>query len=313
VGALPITRSDLLRCDLLLDEGESAIAVASVIYGTPSANPPANIPHNFLFATYDRGQNWETLADGEATSYQKLITRQKTRFALRDTAPLVKPDDLRLGTSVDNMASWQDIDTPLVAHGLVVSDFWLDDVTGALVAMVRPANSGNFPLQFWRSDDQGASWTLIADQEADLGVASGGFARPTGSWSLCAITPVDISTPLTVRCTTDGGKSWKRFQHATPVISPGDLPDELRALTWQVVFKRDDGRFIIAVMNPERAVTLLLLDPASGTWTALGQTAPALLRYAPNASGGEGILWAMPIGGSPGSWQMNLQTATGPF
>ena len=171
----------------------------------------------------------------------------------------------------------------LLAHGLVVSDFWLDDVTGALVAMVRPANSGNFPLQFWRSNDQGATWTMIADQQADLGVASGGFARPTGSWSLCAITPVDISAPLTVLCTADGGQTWNRFHRTTPMMSPGDLSDELRALVWQVVFKRDDGRFIIAVMDSERAMTLLLLDPVSGTWTALGQTATALLRYAPNA------------------------------
>jgi len=313
VGALPITQSDLLNCALTLDEGEPAIAVASVIYGVPSASPPANIVHNFLFATYDSGRNWERLADTRATSYQKLITWQKTRFALRDTAPLVKPDDLRLGMSVDNMANWQDIDAPLKARGLRVTDFWLDGATGALVAMVGPANSGDFPLQFWRSSDAGRTWSLLADQQADLGVANGGFARPTGSWSLCAITPVDISAPLTVRCTTNGGQSWSRFHRAMPMMSPGVMPDELRALVWQVIFKRDDDRFIIAVMDPERAVTLLLLDPISGKWTALGQIATALLRYAPNASGGEGILWAIPVGGSPGAWQMNLQTATVPL
>lgn len=307
VGALPITRSDLLRCDLLLDEGEPAIAVASVSYGAFYAGAPDHIAH---FATYDRGATWTPVADAEVTYYQKLITRQKIKFALRDIAPRDRPDDVRLATSVDNMQSWQRIDKPLLAHGLVVSDFWLDDVTDAIVAMVRPANSGNFPLQFWRSDDQGASWTMIADQQADLGVASGGFARPTGSWSLCAITPVDISAPLTVLCTADGGQTWNRFHRTTQMMSPGDLSDELRALVWQVVFKRDDGRFIIAVMDSERAMTLLLLDPVSGTWTALGQTATALLRYAPNAPGGAGILWAIPYGGKPGSWQTNLQTAT---
>ena len=307
MGALPITRSDLLRCDLLLDEGEPAIAVASVSYGAFFAGAPDHIAH---FATYDRGATWTPVADAEVTYYQKLITRQKIKFALRDIAPRDRPDDSRLATSVDNMQSWQRIDKPLLAHGLVVSDFWLDDVTGELVAMVRPENSGNFPLQFWRSTDQGANWTLIGDQEADLGVASGGFARPTGSWSLCAITPADISAPLTVRCTADGGQTWSRFHRATPMMSPGDLPDELRALIWQVVFKRDDGKFVIAVMDSERAMTLLLLDPVSGTWTALGQTAMALLRYAPNAAGGAGILWAIPYGGKPGSWQTNLQTAT---
>ena len=313
VGALPITQSDLLNCALTLDEGEPAIAVASVIYGVPSASPPANIVHNFLFATYDSGRNWEPLADTRATSYQKLVTRQKTRFALRDTAPLVKPDDLRLGMSVDNMANWQDIDAPLRARGLRVTDFWLDDATGALVAMVGPADSGNFPLQFWRSSDAGRTWTFLADQQADLGVANGGFARPTGNWSLCAITPVDITAPLTVRCTTDGGQSWSRFHRTTPMMSPGDLPDELRALMWQVVFKRDDGACVIAVMTPQRAMTLLRLDPASGTWTALGRIPAALLRYAHNASGGAGILWAIPVGGKPGSWQMNLQSALLPF
>jgi hypothetical protein len=310
VGALPITRSDLLSCALLLDEGEPVIAVASVSYGAFYAGAPDHIAH---FATYDRGATWAPVADAEGAYYQKVVTRQKIKFALRDIAPRDRPDDSRLATSVDNMLSWQRIDKPLLAHGLVVSDFWLDDVTGALVAMARPKNSGNFPLQFWRSNDQGATWTMIADLGADLGVAGGGFARPTGSWSLCAITPVDVSSPLTVRCTADGGQTWNHFHRATPMMSPGDLSDELRALVWQVVFKRDDGRFIIAVIDPEHAISLLLLDPISGKWTALGQTATALLRYAPNASGGAGILWAMPIGGSPGSWQMNLQTATGPF
>jgi hypothetical protein len=309
VGALPITRSDLLSCTLLLDEGEPAIAVASVSYGAFYAGAPDHIAH---FATYDRGATWAPVADAEGTYYQKLITRQKIKFALRDIAPRDRADDIRLATSVDNMRSWQRIDKPLLAHGLVVSDFWLDDVTGALVVMVRPENSGNFPLQFWRSNDQGASWTLLADQEADLGVASGGFARPTGSWSLCAITPVGISALLTVHCTADGGQTWSRLHQATPMMSPGDLPDELRALIWQVVFKRDDGRFIIAVMDSERTMTLLLLDPVSGTWTALGQTATALLRYASNAAGGAGILWAIPTSGSPGAWQANLQTTTVP-
>jgi hypothetical protein len=307
IGALPITRSDLLSCTLLLDEGEPAIAVASVSYGAFFAGAPDHIAH---FATYDRGATWTPVADAEGTYYQKLVTWQKIKFALRDIAPRDQPDDSRLATSVDNMRSWLRIDKPLLARGLVVSDFWLDDVTGELVAMVRPKNSGNFPLQFWRSTDQGANWTLIGDQEADLGVESGGFARPTGNWSLCAITPVDISAPLTVRCSTDGGQTWSRFHRSTPVMSPGDLPDELRALTWQVAIKRDDGRFIVAVMDSERAMTLLLLDPVSGTWMALGQTATALLRYAPNASGGAGILWAIPVGGKPGSWGTNVQTAT---
>jgi hypothetical protein len=310
VGALPITRSDLLRCDVLLDEGEPAIAVASVSYGAFYAGAADHIAH---FATYDRGATWAPVADVEGTYYQKLITRQKIKFALRDIAPRDQPDDIRLATSVDNMLSWQRIDKPLLARGLVVSDIWLDDVTGALVAMVRPANSGNFPLQFWRSSDAGRTWSLLADQQADLGEADGGFARPTGNWSLCAITPVDIAAPLTVRCTTDGGQTWRRLHHTTPMMSPGDLSDELRALMWQVVFKRDDGACVIAVMDPQRAMTLLRLDPASGTWTALGQISTALLRYAPNASGGAGILWAIPAGGSPGAWQTNLQTATVPF
>jgi hypothetical protein len=307
VGALPITRSDLLSCALLLDEGEPAIAVASVSYGAFFAGAPDHIAH---FATYDRGATWAPVADAQVTYYQKLVTWQKIKFALRDIAPRDRPDDIRLATSVDNMVSWQRIDKPLLARGLVVSDFWLDDVTGALVAMVRPANSGNFPLQFWRSTDQGATWTMLADQQADLGVASGDFARPTGKWSLCAITPVDIAAPLTVRCTADGGQTWSRLHRTTPMVSPGDLSDELRALMWQVVFKRDDGKFIVAVMDPERAMTLLALDPVNGTWTALGQTATALLRYAPNAAGGEGILWAIPSGGSPGSWGASVQTTT---
>ena len=301
VGALPITQSDLLNCALTLDEGEPAIAVASVIYGDPTARPPADIGHNFLFATYDSGRNWEPLADTGATSYQKLITWQKTRFALRDTAPLVKPDDLRLTTSVDNMASWQDIDTPLVAHGLRVSDFWLDDATGALVAMVAPANFGNVPLQFWRSTNQGANWTMIADQQANLGVYVGGFSR--GAWRLCMTLDSDPA-PFTVRCTTDGGQTWSRFQHSVSTISGSSM--------WQLIFKRDDGAFLFGIEDTTGRMALLRLDPVAGVWATLGQFLATSLSYAPSASGGEGVLWAIPTGGTPGSWRTILQTATVP-
>ena len=97
------------------------------------------------------------------------------------------------------------------------------------------------------------------------------------------------------------------------MMSPGDLPDELRALVWQVVFKRDDGKFVIAVMDSERAMTLLLLDPVSGTWTALGQTAMALLRYAPNAAGGAGILWAIPMAASQAPGRRTSRPRRSPF
>jgi photosystem II stability/assembly factor-like uncharacterized protein len=300
VGALPITRNDLVECTLLLDEGEPAIAVASVSYGAFYAGAPDHIDH---FATYDHGVNWQPVTDADGTSYQKLITYQKIKFALRDTAPPGKPDDIRLATSVDNMASWQRIDKPLISRGLLVTDFWLDSASGALIAMVGNVNSGNFPLQFWRSNDRGASWTMIADQQANLGMAGGGFARPTGSWSLCAITPADLP-PLTVRCTTDGGQTWSRFQRSIRTI-PGSA-------LWQLMFKRDDGSFLVGIEDTAGVMTILRLDPAAGKWTTLGQILATPLSYAPTASGGAGVLWAIPSGGSSGAWQTDLQTATIP-
>jgi hypothetical protein len=307
VGALPITRNDLLRCDLLLDEGEPAIAVASVSYGAFFAGTPDHIAH---FATYDRGATWQPVAAAEGTYYQKLVTRQKIKFALRDIELRDQPDqDLRLATSVDNMVSWQRIDTPLRARGLQVNDFWLDDVTGALIVLTGSANAST-PLQFWRSTDQGASWTLLSDVLGNLGAYADGFARQTGNWSFCAITPG--ARPLSGTCTTDG-KTWKSFHRPTPEVSVSVLPDDTRGLVEQIEFKRDDGAFVIGVMDTDRTMNVLRFDPASGTWMTLGRTAMALLRYAPNASGGAGILWAIPTGGKPGSWQTNVQTATVPF
>jgi hypothetical protein len=307
VGAVPITRSDLLSCTLLLDEGEPAIAVASVSYGAFYANASGHIAH---FATYDHGATWEPVADADGTYYEKLITWQKVKFALRNIEPRDQPDqDLRLATSVDNMRSWQRIDTPLKARGLHVTDFWLDDVTGALIVRAGSASSS---LQVWRSADQGASWTMIPDQQANLDTYDGGFAQPTGAWSLCAITPADAS-PLTGRCTIDGGQTWSRFHRQAPEISSSVLPDDLRGLVVQVVFKRDDGAFVLSVMGSDRAMLLLRLDPVSGKWMTLGQIPAAFLRYAPNASGGAGVLWAIPVGGAPGAWHANVQTATVPF
>jgi len=300
VGVLSITRSDLLSCALLLDEGEPGIAVASVSYGAYFHGAPDHIVH---FATYDRGATWETIADAEGTYYEKLVTWQKTKFALRDIELRDQPDqDLRLATSVDNMQSWQRIDTPLRTRGLHVNDFWLDGATGALVAMVGSAPG----MQFWRSTNQGATWTLLSNLPDTLGTYDGGFARQTGNWSFCTIIPVG-ARPLSGNCTTDG-KTWSSFHRPTPEISVSILPDDTRGLVEQMVFKRDDGAFVIGVMDTDRTMNVLRFDPVKGTWATLGRTTAASLSYAPNAGGGAGILWAIPYGGKSGSWGANLQT-----
>jgi hypothetical protein len=145
----------------------------------------------------------------------------------------------------------------------------------------------------------------------NFGAYDGGFARQYGNWGFCAITRSGAQ-PLTGNCSI-GGKTWSPFQRLTPEISDSALPDELRGLVEQLDFKRGDGAFIIGVVDTDRTMNALQFDPIKGTWITLGQIAMALLSYAPNASGGAGILWAIPVGGSPDAWQTNIQTTTGPF
>jgi hypothetical protein len=306
VGALPITRSDLLNCVLTLDEGEPVIAVASVSYGAFYYGAPDHVTH---FVTFDRGATWTPFVEVDGAYYDKLVTWQKMRFALRNIDLRDQPDqDLRLVTSVDNMQSWQRIDTPLRTRGLHVINFWLDGATGALVAMAGSATSG---IQFWRSTNQGATWTLLSNLPTTLGAYAGGFARLTGTWSFCAIIPVGVQ-PLSGNCTT-AGKAWKSFHRPTPEISVSILPDDTRGIVEQMVFKRDDGALVIGVMDTDHTMNVLRFDPVRGTWAALGRTTAASLSYAPNASGGAGILWAIPYGGKPGSWGATVQTTTVPF
>jgi hypothetical protein len=306
VGALPITRADLLSCTLTLDEGEPVIAVASVSYGAFYHGAPDHVTH---FVTFDRGATWTPISEVDGAYYEKLVTWQKIRFVLRNIDLRDQPEqDLRLTTSVDNMQSWQRIDTPLRTRGLHVNNFWLDGATGALVVMAGSATSG---IQFWRSTNQGATWTLLSTLPDTLGAYDGGFARQTGNWSFCAIIPVG-ARPLSGNCTTDG-KTWSSFHRPTPEISVSILPDDTRGLVEQMVFKRDDGAFVIGMMDTDHTMNVLRFDPVRGTWATLGRTTAASLSYAPNASGGEGILWAIPVGGSPGTWQTTLQTATVPF
>jgi hypothetical protein len=82
---------------------------------------------------------------------------------------------------------------------------------------------------------------------------------------------------------------------------------------WPLLFKRDDGAFLFGVEDLTGMMTLLRLDPVAGTWTTVGKFLAANLSYAPSASGGAGVLWAIPTGGSPGAWQTTLQTTTVPF
>jgi hypothetical protein len=306
VGALPITRSDLLSCVLTLDEGEPAIAVASVSYGAFYHGAPDHVTH---FVTFDRGATWTPIVEADGVYYDKLVTWQKTRFALRDLDLRDQPEqELRLVMSVDNMQSWQRIDTPLRTRGLQVTTFWLDNATGALVVIAGSATAG---IQFWRSTNQGATWTLLSNLPDTLGAYAGGFARQTGSWSFCTIIPVG-ARPLSGNCTTDG-KTWSPFHRPTPEISGSVLPDETRGLVEQMVFKGDDGAFVIGVMDTDHTMNVLRFDPVNGAWATLGRTTAADLSYAPNASGGAGILWASPYGGKPGSWGTTVQTTTVSF
>jgi hypothetical protein len=106
---------------------------------------------------------------------------------------------------------------------------------------------------------------------------------------------------------------WSSFHRPTPEISGSILPDDTRGLVEQMVFKRDDGAFVIGVMDTDHTMNVLRFDPVNGTWATLGRTTAADLSYAPNASGGAGILWAIPYGGKSGSWGATVQTTTVPF
>ena len=284
-----------------------------------------------LFVTTDMGQQWAPLTPPRGPSspqgqpplldtIYELATYQQTTYGLFEPAPedlseltggvFMSRDHLRTWTLVPGLPYRIGQD----ATQYRVAQFWLNPVTGAMLAMAAN-NMGGSRVTFLSSNEPGSSWTTLTvppfvSTGYDIAVQQPFTDQP---WRICGGDPTYPSPPNpkslpiptmepnpnadSLVCTRDGGAHWTTTQMNQPHYSgsgPGAGP------SYTLVGIADDGAVLLTTASGlERVV------PGVPGMQSLGPAPmapnPGVMTYVDG--GGAGALWSVwsPPGGNSSS------------
>lgn len=219
----------------------------------------------------------------------------------------------RLVTSVDDGATWQFADLPLLAQGAANLCEYIPTPSGSTVyAVTTPTDCGwraQSPRTLWRSDNAGASWVkvsllstpntagLLTTQDATLGTrllyldepatASMATDKMGGSF------PITTTSPGDVKVSVDGGATWQSAP--TAGVASGQVANNGVGL---LATLRDGSVVIETISSAGKPADML--DNFSGsslyTWKP-GESAWRLLATVPAEADN---LVVVPAGGATG-------------
>ena len=326
---------EVTSCWIAVDATADTTAMAQIGYmqaGEPVGQCLAGSCINYaLFVTTDMGQHWQPLTpprgpsspDGQSPpldTIDELATYQQTTYGLFEPTP----EDLSelaggVFMSRDHLHTWTLV--PGLPYRIgqdftqyQVAEFWLNPVTGAMLA--RAANNWAGSSQtFLSSNDPGSKWTTLTvppfvSTGYDIAVQQPFTARP---WRICGGDPTFPSPPNpkslpiptmtpnpnadSLVCTGDGGAHWTTTPMNQPNYSgsgPGVGP------SYTLVGIADDGAVLLTTASGlERVV------PGVAGMKSLGPVpmAPNLGAMTYVDGGGSGALWSIwsPPGGDSSS------------
>lgn len=237
-------------------------------------------------------------------------------YSLGGHGPLASVGPDRLFSSGDGGVTWQYADSALVARGQSPCQFAAPSLGATIYAVTVPNTSFcdpayKAPLQFWRSDDGGASWrqeTLPAGRTVLAAVIASGqqpilyLLTPTVSTQ--AHVGVAGATGADVFASADGGATWTH-----PILSgtastssiPGDGMTTL-----------SDGSLAV-VLDDAPLAELYRWKLGGAPWTAIASTdnvtSPVSLVNIP--AQGHDVLWLMVgVGSNPATATYSVYTDT---
>lgn len=244
---------------------------------------------SFCLAQYvsrDGGQQWQPLRlpaiapqqPGQSALGARIATQGDRLYAtIGDFCACSGAEPTgRIGVSTDGGLTWALADAGLVNQGRGADRFAASPSGSALFAVAEPVDATLTPvsatppyppgsLEFWRSDDAGASWTRIGgvphNAASDLAVAPGGeIAHPV----LYLVTDSDASggtytklaAPILSR-SRDGGQTWAPVA-VTGLPSGASIEPSLPATL-------DDGSALVYV-SVSGGSALYAWAPATSAW-----------------------------------------------
>lgn len=285
-------------CALVVDE----VNPRDVLLGF-SQSPPAGGPitPELYYRSADEGASWRHIPGLDGAVIYQFATYHGAVYALRDATPGSVGDFAHVQVSTDGMASWRTIDSGFFSSQTSAAQFWLNPYNGALLATNAPAPVNGIPVTnaasalIWRSSDGGAHWrSLQAPQTSGNTNILVQPPQPNHVWSICAASVLvrpATAPSFELICGDDSGQVARPM----PLLDTGDPT----ALPHYTTYTSDGA--ILAVMTTTTgsgaiAYTVYRLPAGASRWQALGQTPEFSLIYAPT-SGGDGMLWSVPVNG----------------
>ncbi|MGO8950380.1 MAG: hypothetical protein ACLQUY_22510 [Ktedonobacterales bacterium] len=272
VSDLPTQPMAVASCGLTIDTLDPAILVAQAM---PSTGPGPEES----FASFDGGRTWQTLTSPQAVAVQEgFATWGHTTYTM---------SNIGLYRSTDGMRTWQTVTSGIVSAGTIMRQYWVNPGSGNLLAWTEHMSTSTSYL--WSSQDQGARWRKISTQR--VGEFDVQQPRAGHPWVICGISYVAwrntfASVPGGIRCSSDGGRTWKSYPAPTPTSQTQSI------FVWSISTSGD----IIAVdFLTTGKSSMLRLVISTRQWQALGAIPSDEDSILYVALPSPGVLWAVPM------------------
>jgi hypothetical protein len=282
VGAQPPSsgKAFMLECGIVVDATRPDTAVVETEWLQAGASGDNSLISSF--ASFDYGAHWRKLVYSHIFVIgPKMVSYAGAIFA--SGAAQIRGGDAGLWVSHDQMKTWQALTMP---PGVVVSAFWLNPSTGALLVAANWQESRDSLLL--TSADGGGRWTqlpLPSSAQMTWVVQTPQGDRP---WRICgAAASLDTSRVNTLTCSSDGGQTWAT-RPALNVVQ--NSPKGQLVASGNVFALAGDGAALATVF--ESSVHLYRLPAGGSVWEDLGPTPTSSSpgpTYFPTPTGG--ALW----------------------
>jgi anti-sigma factor RsiW len=279
---IPFTRGDIKFCVMTVDQIESRIAVANIVWG--KLDVAGGISHSANFVTFDSGASWREVGFGADESVVALATwGGKTYSTLGDSGI-----DFHMVVSDDQMKTGKALAAPFPSTEAFIIKLWMEPAHGQLVLEAQSQTS-HAEGKLWSSDDQGQTWKAMPSYSAPLDWIAVRPPHSGGPWSYCGVpaimddeSAVLAALRLKIVCTFDGGLTWRESNDVASGVTSGSGGVVGIAHDGAVFGSIDDG--------DKKSTTLYRLPPGSNEWqTGESQQSYADFRVFP--TGARDVLW----------------------
>lgn len=300
-------------CAITIDAADPSRMIVGLAWpGRPDT--PGNSPDKYV-ATDDGGQTWRLVTGLGDVDLAQLATLDGAQFAF------VQPEDApsplvgyRLYVSRDGMQTWTPTDAGILGVDATNSaqdlyELWANPFTNELAMLTLLDGSPKQPY-LWESRDEGQTWRVVSHLTNATYIMQ--TPAPGQAWRYC-VYDVTTVTPISNSGTLNCGpidsaavKVWPGIGASfADAIGQPILPDSLFALAPNGDALASSNVYEGAGAHQEHVYRF---SASSGRWQDIGlpPSSPALLFYAPTATGGS-IIWTSP---NPYGGTTTLYTAT---